>query len=288
MARNVANPAIPVELTEAQFNEFFLEHIKLGSRGPTIKIPLFKLFNYILYVLHTGCQWHKLPIEKDTLGKPEISYIQVFKHCHQWILNHSILASFIASVGSLNDNNLLDVSILHGDGTATTAKKGGDNLGRNGHKHHKGDKVVAICDRNCNVVAPFITAAGNANECPLFPEAFTKLKTIVKTLGINIFGSTMSLDGGYDSKDNRKKIFNAGMIPNINENKRNRKTTKRGRKRIFDKAIYEERFQTIERVFAWEDKFKRLLLRFEFISEIHYGLKCLAYTLINLRHFCKQ
>ncbi len=288
MANNVANPSIPVELTESQFNEFFLEHIKLGGRGPKIKIPLFKLFNYILYVLHTGCQWHKLPIEKDTLGKPEISYIQVFKHCHQWILNHSILASFIASVESLNNNNLLDVSILHGDGTSTTAKKGGDNLGRNGHKHHKGDKVVAICDRNCNVVAPFLTAAGNRNECPLFSEAFTKLKTIVKTLGINIFWSIMSLDGGYDSKDNRKKIFNAGMIPNINENKRNRKTTKRGRKRIFDKAIYEERFQTIERVFAWEDKFKRLLLRFEFISEIHYGLKCLAYTLINLRHFCKH
>ena len=287
MTKNVANPAIPVELTEAQFNEFFLEHIKLGGRGPKIKIPLFKLFNYILF-LHTGCQWHKLPIEKDTLGKPEISYIQVFKHCHQWILNHSILASFIASVESLNNNNLLDVSILHGDGTSTTAKKGGDNLGRNGHKHHKGDKVVAICDRNCNVVASFLTAAGNRNECPLFPEAFTKLKAIVKTLGINIFGSIMSLDGGYDSKDNRKKIFNAGMIPNINENKRNRKTTKRGRKRIFDKAIYEERFQTIERVFAWEDKFKRLLLRFEFISEIHYGLKCLAYTLINLRHFCKH
>ena len=90
MANNVANQAIPVELTESQFNEFFLEHIKLGGRGPKIKIPLFKLFNYILYVLHTGCQWHKLPIEKDTLGKPEISYIQVFKHCHQWILNHSI------------------------------------------------------------------------------------------------------------------------------------------------------------------------------------------------------
>jgi len=197
------------------------------------------------------------------------------------------LDAFIASVESLHNNNQLDVKILHGDGTSTTAKKGGDNLGRNGHKHHKGDKVVAICDRNCNVIAPFITVPGNKNECPLFPKAFDKLKAIVKTLDINIVGSIMSLDGVYDSKENRKRIFNAGMIPNINENKRNRKTTKRGRKRIFDKAIYQERFQTIERVFAWEDKFKRLLLRFEVISEIHYGLKCLAYTLINLRHFCK-
>ena len=53
------------------------------------------------------------------------------------------------------------------------------------------------------------------------------------------------------------------MIPNIPENKRNRKATKRGRKRIYDENIYQERFRTVERTFAWEDKFKRLLMRFE-------------------------
>jgi tmRNA-binding protein len=41
-------------------------------------------------------------------------------------------------------------------------------------------------------------------------------------------------------------------------------------------------------VFAWEDKFKRLLLRFERISKLHYALKTLAYTMINLRHFCQS
>lgn len=95
----------------------------------------------------------------------------------------------------------------------------------------------------------------------------------------------MSLDGVYDCKANRKMIFNAGMTPNINENKRNRKKTKRGRKRIFDEAIFKERFRTIERVFAWEDKFKRLIVRFERISALHYSLKYLAFGLINLRHF---
>lgn len=44
-----------------------------------------------------------------------------------------------------------------------------------------------------------------------------------------------------------------------------------------------ERFRTIERVFAWENKFRRLLLRFERLSPLHYGLKTLAYTMINLR-----
>jgi transposase len=41
-----------------------------------------------------------------------------------------------------------------------------------------------------------------------------------------------------------------------------------------------------DRTFAWEDKFKRLLLRFERIQQRHYGMKLLAYTLINLRAFC--
>jgi len=38
--------------------------------------------------------------------------------------------------------------------------------------------------------------------------------------------------------------------------------------------------------FAWEDKFKRLLLRFERIQQRHYGMKLMVYTLINLRAFC--
>jgi len=42
----------------------------------------------------------------------------------------------------------------------------------------------------------------------------------------------------------------------------------------------------VERTFAWEDKFKRLLLRFERIQQRHYGMKLMAYTLINLRGFC--
>jgi hypothetical protein len=63
---------------------------------------------------------------------------------------------------------------------------------------------------------------------------------------------------------------------------------KRGRKQRFDEAIFEERFRTIERVFAWEDKFRRLLLRFERISQMHYALKTLAYTMINLRHYCRH
>jgi hypothetical protein len=80
-------------------------------------------------------------------------------------------------------------------------------------------------------------------------------------------------------------IFNAGMIPNIKENPRNRKRTKRGRKRFFNAAIHALRTR-VDRIFAWEDKFKRLLLRFEHLQQRHVGMKLMAYTLINVREFC--
>ncbi len=102
---------------------------------------------------------------------------------------------------------------------------------------------------------------------------------------MDLRGAYLNLDGGFDSARNRKYIFNAGMIPNIKANPRNRKTTKRGRKRLFNEAIHALRMR-VERTFAWEDKFKRLLLRFERIQQRHYGMKLLAYTLINLRAFC--
>ena len=194
---------------------------------------------------------------------------------------------FENSVIVLHEKGRLDTSIIHGDGSLTTAKKGGDFLGFSGHKHMKGEKVVAFCDRHCNVLSPMMIPPANRHEGPLFGGAFVFLKDIFKRMGRSLKGSVMSLDSAYDSGKNRKKTFNAWMIPNIKENPRNRKSPKRGRKRFYVKEIYEERFRTIERVFAWEDKFKRLLLRFERISHHHFGFKLLAYTMINLRHFCR-
>ena len=143
------------------------------------------------------------------------------------------------------------------------------------------------------MIAPFVAAPGNRNESPLLREALPDVTRIAREVGIDLQGSIVSLDGVYDCRANRKAIFNRGMIPNINPNPRGRKdprsrapSPKRGRKAIFDPVIFKERFRTIERVFAWEDKFRRLLLRFERISGLHYAFKTLAYAMINLRHYC--
>jgi transposase len=288
MTGNPCWQAIPTKLSEAQFEQFVLPHLSRGRRGPPPTLPLRTIFNYILKILYMGCQWKMLPIESNDKGLPEIHPTRIYRMMRRWQTDGSIERVFAGSVNRLHDDQLLDLAVIHGDGTTTAAKKGGDNLGYSGHKHLKGCKVVAFCDRNCNIIAPFVTAPGNRNESPLLRDALPRLGQIARAIGMDLKGAIVSLDGVYDCRANRRAIFNRGMTPNIPENPRGRKTPKRGRRQRFDPAIFEERFSTIERVFAWEDTFRRLLLRFERISDVHYAFKTLAYTMINLRHYCRR
>lgn len=116
--------SIPAVLRETEFNEFVLPHLKKGSRGPSKKISFFKLFNYILKLMHIGCQWQEIPIAKDSNGKPEIHYTSIFKAFSFWIKHGCFDKIFEGSVLKLFKAGMLDTSVLHGDGTCTTAKKG--------------------------------------------------------------------------------------------------------------------------------------------------------------------
>ena len=158
-------------------------------------------------------------------------------------------------------------------------------MGYSGYKHQKGEKVIAIIDNQGSVLAPVPVTPVNETDMVLLPQGLKAWKQIAKQVGLDVRGAYLNLDDGFDSAHNRKCIFNAGLIPNIKENPRNRKGTKRGRKRLFNAAIHALRAR-VERTFAWEDKFKRLLMRFDRIQQRHYGMKLLAYTLINLRAFC--
>jgi hypothetical protein len=105
------------------------------------------------------------------------------------------------------------------------------------------------------VLAPVPVAPVNATDMVLFPEGLKALKHMAKQVGLDLRGAYLNLDGGFDSRVNRKCIFNAGLLPNIPENPRNRKHPKRGRKRSFNAAIHALRMR-VERTLAWEDKFK--------------------------------
>jgi len=122
------SPAIPVQLSAPEFAEFILPHLSLPRRGPQCKIGYHKPFNYILKVLYTGMQWKELPIDKGPEDKAELHYTGVFKLFARWAEDGSLERAFLASVKHLDDAQKLDLSLLHGDGSNTVAKKGGRPL----------------------------------------------------------------------------------------------------------------------------------------------------------------
>ena len=96
----------------------------MPKRDPKCKLGYHCVFNLILWVLYTGMQWKCLPVPKDTNGNPAIHDTTIYKVFARWAADGSLWQAFEASVAHLAKAKHLDLSILHGDGTNTVAKKG--------------------------------------------------------------------------------------------------------------------------------------------------------------------
>jgi transposase len=140
-----------------------------------------------------------------------------------------------------------------------------------------------LVDGNGYILATTDIVGGNHNDAYQLTETLKKLFADLRRTGLSYTGAVFNADSSFDTRAARKLLWNAGVIPNIDENKRGRKTTKRGRNRHFNRDVYKRRF-AIERTFAWIDKFRTLLIRFERKGSYFLGFHYLAFALINLRN----
>ena len=108
---------IPVEISELDFEQYILPHLshKLGHNRQ--KISYHKVFNYILFVLKSGCSWRTLKPENQ-----EVSWINLYYHYAKWTKDGSFERLFEASRGYIKEH--LGLESLQIDGTHTPAKKG--------------------------------------------------------------------------------------------------------------------------------------------------------------------
>lgn len=118
-SRKTCYNKLPTQVLQKDFNQFILPHLSKGKRGRKPNISYYKIFNYILYVLHTGMQWNQLRTYRS-----EIYWTNIYKHHNRWSKDGSYERLFGSSVSWLNDNNKLDLSALFGDGSNVVAKKG--------------------------------------------------------------------------------------------------------------------------------------------------------------------
>jgi len=213
--------------------------------------------------------------------KKEISWQAVYYHFQKWSADGSLERVWQQSIQTIHDD--LDLSQLNLDGSHALAKKGGESVAYQHRKRAKTSNILPITDTQGYVLASTGIVAGNHHDAfdlkPHLQDAFRAMKH----LGLTIAGAYFNADSAFDTLEARKVCFNHQVIPNICANKRNRKSVKRGRKRLFDGAIYKQRF-TSERSFAWIDKFRALLIRFDRKDANFLGAHHLVFALINLRH----
>ena len=110
---------IPKQVSRKDFNRYILPHLKKRIKGPKPKLSFYKIFNYILYVLHTGIQWDQLRTRRN-----ELHWSNIYKWHNRWSKDGSYENLFQASVIHLLDTDALDTTCLHGDGSNTVVKKG--------------------------------------------------------------------------------------------------------------------------------------------------------------------
>lgn len=103
-------------------------------------------------------------------------------------------------------------------------------------------------------------------------------------VGFDLAGSYLTLDAGFWGECNRQRIRHMEMIPIIKPNRGATKDEKKIERMYedFNESIYKERYR-VERTFAWQDTYRKLVIRYEQLESTHNGFKYLAYSMINLR-----
>jgi transposase len=110
---------LPKQVSRKEFNHFIAPYLSKRFKGRKPKVSLYKIFNYVLYILSTGCQWREIPIRKN-----ETSWQVVYKWHNRWSKDGSFLNLLEGTVHTLKVGYKLRLNRIHGDATNTVAKKG--------------------------------------------------------------------------------------------------------------------------------------------------------------------
>lgn len=124
----------------------------------------------------------------------------------------------------------------------------------------------------------------NKHDNTLFLDSVYNLLEMADALQLSIEHSYITFDSAFDSELNRATLRYHRFYPMIKPNPRNTKDPVKLEKMFegFDEEIYKERF-TVERCFAWQHVYRKLVIRYEKLQVTYLGFRHLAYSMINFR-----
>lgn len=141
-------------------------------------------------------------------------------------------------------------------------------------------------DNNGFIIAPLVVRPVNKHDSVLLPDSIDQLIDFASLISLDLKETYFTLDTGFDSFYNKWLIHSHQMIPVIKPNRRGTKDEQKIETMYenFNEQIYKQRFK-IERTFAWQDTYRKLVTRYEKLESTHNGFKYLAYAMINSRVF---
>ena len=150
-----------------------------------------------------------------------------------------------------------------------SGQKGGSKVGKT--KRGKGTKIMAVADRHGLPIAVHIESA-TPHEVKLAVP--TLVEMVIPEAPQNLVG-----DNAYDSDKLDSELSQYG-IQLISPHRRNRKNRTQDLRRL---RRYRHRWK-IERLFAWLQNFRRLVVRYERYAENFLGMLYLGCCVILLRY----
>ena len=241
-----------------------------GTRGRPA-VPYRQIFDAVIYVLRTGCQWSALPRER--FGAAPTTVHGRFR---QWVEAGHFQQIWKLLLEVYDDALGIDWKWLSMDGCITKAPLGGEETGKSPVDRGKlGTKRSVLIDGRG---APLSVVVAGANRHD-------------KTLAIRTIDEMMAdrperrvyrlhhlcLDKGYDYADVIAGVLERDFILHLKKRGvKEEPTTSGGR-------TYPARRWKVERTNAWHNKFRRLLVRWERKSEHYLAMVALASALIIYR-----
>jgi putative transposase len=232
-------------------------------------VPYRRIFDGILYVLRTGCQWSALPraeyAPKSTVWGRFKQWVEAGVFQQAWLL---VLVYYDLAVG-------IDWKWQAMDGVITKAPLGGEATGPSPVDRAKaGTKRSVLSDGRG---APVAVVAAGANV----PDQTLALETVDSTAGMRPEKKVyrvqhLSLDAGYNSTAVLAGLRERDYLLHL-------RPPARTEIEVAPEKQHPARRWIVERTHAWHNKFRRLLVRWEKKLEHYYAMIDLASVLIIWR-----
>lgn len=241
-----------------------------GTRGRPAA-PFRKVFDAIIYVLRTGCQWSAIPRER--FGAAPTTVHGRFR---QWVEAGHFQTIWKLMLERYDDELGIDWKWLSMDGCITKAPLGGEETGKSPvDRGKRGTKRSVLIDGRG---APLSVVVAGANRHDKTLAIRTIDEMIADRPEKRVYRlHHLCLDKGYDYADIIAGVLERDFILHLKKRGiKEEEATSGGRR-------YPARRWVVERTNAWHNKFRRLLIRWERKSEHYLAMVALASTLIIYR-----